>query len=98
MVYNKGNVNRLVMEWLRHEIYNGVLSGWKLLIGNVDDDWIDFAKGRGLTMMSTFNDPTYCGQYVETNHWDATTNAVYLYPPPSNPGINEGDLAAGAAT
>jgi hypothetical protein len=90
--YGKGKPNQLVMEWLRHEHYNGALSGWQELIGNVDDDWIEYAKAKGLNMMSNFADPAYCGKRVETDHWGATLNAIFLHPPPATPKINRGDF------
>lgn len=87
------------MEWLRHEKYNGLTSGWKFLIGNVDDAWIQFAKDNGSDyMFKKFSDPVYCREKIGTAHWGASMNAVYLKPPPMSPHINHGDCRGWVAT
>ncbi|KAF2032779.1 hypothetical protein EK21DRAFT_109524 [Setomelanomma holmii] len=82
----KKSANELVMEWLRHEKYDGLMSGWTTLIGSVDGDWINFAKDKKHPMFDQFADPHFCGQAVETDHLGAkatlvvgeTTLALYM--------------------
>tara|TARA_R110002003_G_scaffold225_1_gene16528 strand:- start:2075 stop:2935 length:861 start_codon:yes stop_codon:yes gene_type:complete len=88
----KKSANELVMEWLRHEKYDGLTSGWTTLIGGVDGDWINFAKGKKHAMFDQFADPHFCGQAVETDHLGASMNAVLRYPPLAYPYVNRGDF------
>jgi hypothetical protein len=88
----KNSANELVMEWLRHEHYDGLTTGWTTLIGSVDGDWISFAKGKKHPMFAQFADPHFCGQVVETDHLGASMNAVLRFPPLSYPFVNRGDF------
>ena len=70
--------NLLVMEWLRKEnpSYNDIK--WKELIGDVDGDWISYAKGKGLTWeVSTYPDAKFNVQ-VHAAHFGACMNGVFL--------------------
>jgi hypothetical protein len=88
----KKSSNELVMEWLRHEHYDGLLSGWTTLVGSVDDDWISYAKGKNHPMFAKFADPHFCGQAVETDHLGASMNAAFRFPALAYPFVNRGDF------
>ncbi|MBB5957458.1 peptidoglycan hydrolase-like protein with peptidoglycan-binding domain [Saccharothrix tamanrassetensis] len=72
-----GDANLRVMEYLRHPAYNGAWSGWQILIGNVDQAWIDYAQAHAPARVGSYVDPAL-GITVNADHFGATANAVYL--------------------
>ena len=81
--------NQLVMEWLRHEEYNGVQ--WKVLIGGVDDDFIEYVKKAGVSSLATFKDPEY-GLDVKISHLGACMNGVFVKEPAGGTDTNRADV------
>jgi peptidoglycan hydrolase-like protein with peptidoglycan-binding domain len=75
--YNKGNPSQRVMEYLRFPEYVDLLDGWRPLIGDVDREWIDFARKQVPDKVTSFTDPSY-GVTVYVDHFAATANAVFL--------------------
>ncbi|KAL8848575.1 MAG: hypothetical protein Q9221_006408 [Calogaya cf. arnoldii] len=90
-VQYKGNrpANQLVMEWLRHEEYNG--AKWKVLIGGVDDDFVEYVKKVGVESMATFKDPEY-GLDVKISHLGACMNGVFVKEPAGGTDTNRADV------
>ncbi|WP_211346929.1 glycoside hydrolase domain-containing protein [Saccharothrix australiensis] len=72
-----GDANLRVLEYLRHPTYTGVWSGWEMLIGDVDQAWIEYARAHAPAKVESYQDPTY-GITVHVDHLAATANAVYL--------------------
>ncbi|SFT61888.1 protein of unknown function [Actinopolyspora lacussalsi subsp. righensis] len=89
--YGSDDPDLRVMEYLRYPKYNGVASGWKLLIGNVDEAWIDYVENNGPRKVKQFADPSY-GVTVNVDHFGATANAVYLKGVGGEDAANEGDF------
>ncbi|KAI4233529.1 MAG: hypothetical protein LQ349_004357 [Xanthoria aureola] len=81
--------NQLVMEWLRHEEYNGI--EWKALIGGVDDGFIEHVEKAGISSMATFKDPEY-GLDVKISHLGACMNGVFVKGPASGTDTNRADV------
>ncbi|KAI4193885.1 MAG: hypothetical protein LQ346_003801 [Caloplaca aetnensis] len=81
--------NQLVMEWLRHEEYNGLQ--WKALIGGVDDDFTTHVQNAGVTSMATFRDPEY-GLDIKISHLGACMNGVFVKDPASGTDTNRADV------
>lgn len=73
-----GNPNQRVFEYLRHIRYND--EAWTLLLGGVDDNWINHAKQAGAGWVESFKDPSY-GVTINLDHLGATANAVLLKGP-----------------
>ncbi|MFD4413643.1 MULTISPECIES: glycoside hydrolase domain-containing protein [unclassified Streptomyces] len=89
--YGKGNPNQLVMEYIRHESYGDYQ--WDFLIGGYDGDFITFANGRGMSVMTDFTDP-FTGYELGAEHLMATANGHFVTPRPDNPkSVNGGDVA-----
>ncbi|MEU6222565.1 glycoside hydrolase domain-containing protein [Streptomyces sp. NPDC047042] len=89
--YGKGNPNQLVMEYVRHRAYGG--GDWDFLIGGYDGEFVNFANGRGMTVMEGFKDP-YTGYELGAEHLMASANGHFVAWKPSNPrSVNEGDVA-----
>lgn len=82
--------NQLVMEWLRHEEYNGL--EWKALIGGVDDGFTAFVQKAGVTSIPTFRDPEY-GLDAKASHLGACMNGVFLKGQASGTDNNRADVA-----
>ncbi|WP_053743186.1 glycoside hydrolase domain-containing protein [Streptomyces sp. NRRL WC-3618] len=89
--YGKGNPNQLVMEYVRHISYGG--GDWDFLIGEYDGDFVNFANGKGMSVMEGFKDP-YTGYELGAEHLMASANGHFVAWKPSNPrSVNEGDVA-----
>jgi peptidoglycan hydrolase-like protein with peptidoglycan-binding domain len=90
--YGKGDPNRLVLEYLRHEDYGE--SQWALLLGAVDQGFVDHVNKAGVTMVRTMADPVH-GIPLRMSHMGAAGNAVHMVGKPigPQPGTNTGDLA-----
>ncbi|WP_026449422.1 glycoside hydrolase domain-containing protein [Actinopolyspora mortivallis] len=86
VAYGSDDPDLRVMEYLRYPKYNGLKSGWKLLIGNVEDAWIEYAEKNGPQRVKRFTDPSY-GVTINVDHFGATANATYLK------GLGEGNAA-----
>lgn len=71
-------LNLLVMEWLRKETPNYNDIKWRELNGDVDSNWISYAKGKGLTWeVSTYPDAESNIQ-VHAAHFGACMNGVFI--------------------
>ena len=89
--YGKGNPNQLVMEYIRSKAYNDFK--WKGLIGFLDESFVNYANGKGFTIMTEFQDP-FTGYTIGAEHMMATANGHFLFPKPDNPNrVNVGDVA-----
>lgn len=89
--YGKGNPSQLVMEYIRSIAYNDWK--WKGLIGGVDGDFVNYANGKGFSVMKEFKDP-FTGYTLGAEHMMATANGHLVYPQPSNTkSVNAGDIA-----
>jgi peptidoglycan hydrolase-like protein with peptidoglycan-binding domain len=75
--YNKGDPSLRVLEFLRYPEYVKTYDGWGILIGDVDEDWINYALQNGIQKVSEFPDPSY-GVGFDLSHFGATANATYL--------------------
>jgi hypothetical protein len=82
--------DQLVMEFLRHEDYNDLQ--WDLLVGDVDQGFVDYVKKSGLRMVRYFRDPSY-GIPVKASHFGASSNGVLVKGKPSGTATNRGDVA-----
>lgn len=88
--YGSGNPDQLVMEYLRHQLYGDWQ--WRILIGDPDWDFIDYAEQRGASIKHEFNDP-FSGISLGTEHLMATCNAHFVRAQPSDSGaVNVGDV------
>ncbi|KAL8788729.1 MAG: hypothetical protein Q9213_001543 [Squamulea squamosa] len=81
--------NQLVMEWLRHEEYNGL--EWKALIGGVDDGFTDYVKKAGVSPLATFKDPEY-NLDIKISHLGACMNGVFVKDPATGTDTNRADV------
>ncbi|KAL8754501.1 MAG: hypothetical protein Q9199_004295 [Rusavskia elegans] len=81
--------NQLVMEWLRHEEYNGI--EWKALIGGVDDDFTEYVEKAGVSSLATFKDPEY-GLDIKISHLGACMNGVFVKEPAAGTDTNRADV------
>ncbi|KAL8774325.1 MAG: hypothetical protein Q9209_001076 [Squamulea sp. 1 TL-2023] len=81
--------NQLVMEWLRHEEYNGI--EWKALIGGVDDGFTDHVKKAGVSLLATFKDPEY-NIDIKISHLGACMNGVFVKDAASGTDTNRADV------
>lgn len=89
--YGKGNPDQLVMEYVRHKSYGG--GDWDFLIGGYDGEFVNFANGKGMSVMEEFKDP-YTGHELGAEHLMASTNGHFAAWMPSNPrSVGEGDVA-----
>lgn len=77
VAYNKGNPSLRVLEYLRFPTYVDLYSGWQTLIGDVDREWISYARANGPAKVESFKDPSY-GVVVNVDHFGATANAYLL--------------------
>lgn len=83
--------NQLVTQFLRHGEYDGVV--WDALLRPIDDDWISYAKGKGISDKDIleFTDPV-SQQPIGTQHLMASTEG-FLRRPVSIDSPNLADMA-----
>ncbi|WP_432023597.1 glycoside hydrolase domain-containing protein [Streptomyces parvus] len=87
----EGNPNQLVMEFIRHEGYGG--GDWNFLIGKYNKEFVEYAKGKGMSVMADFVDP-YTAYELGAEHLMASANGHFVSWMPSNKrAVNEGDVA-----
>ncbi|MFF5640705.1 glycoside hydrolase domain-containing protein [[Kitasatospora] papulosa] len=87
----EGDPNQLVMEYIRHEAYGG--GDWDFLIGSYNSEFVDYADGKGMSVMTDFTDP-YTAYELGAEHLMASANGHYVSWMPSNPrSVNAGDVA-----
>ncbi|MEU3983940.1 glycoside hydrolase domain-containing protein [Streptomyces sp. NPDC026672] len=92
--YGQGDPNRLVCDFYRQLRYAGL--DWKLLVGDVDRSFINYAKDHGAELRSDFTDP-FTGQVMGPQHMLATAGGHLARPPADDLGTaNEGDVAGWA--
>lgn len=89
--------NQLTLEYLRSPRYTTGYNanGWKLLLGDWDQAWIDYANSRFADRQrtyATFDDPTY-GERIHIDHLAATANGVLLKGAGTSVTANRGDFA-----
>ncbi|MEV2248456.1 glycoside hydrolase domain-containing protein [Streptomyces sp. NPDC049970] len=85
------NPNQLVMEYIRHKAYGG--GDWEFLIGSYDKAFVEYANGKGMSVMTDFTDP-YTAYELNAEHLMASANGHFVAWMPSNPrSVNEGDVA-----
>ncbi|MFB6839160.1 glycoside hydrolase domain-containing protein [Streptomyces sp. NPDC056361] len=75
------NASRLVMEFIRHEKYQGVKWWW--LADSYDDGFVAYCKARGETVFNTFTDPI-TGYQLDATHLMATANGFLVNSDPSD--------------
>ncbi|WP_439662372.1 glycoside hydrolase domain-containing protein [Lentzea sp. HUAS TT2] len=86
-----GDPNQRVLEYLRFPRYNGLISGWQSLIGDVDEAWINHARQAGAGQVPSYKDPSH-GITINVDHLGATANAVYLKGSGTGTTGNRGDF------
>ncbi|MFF9894623.1 glycoside hydrolase domain-containing protein [Streptomyces longispororuber] len=85
------NASRLVMEYIRHEKYNGVQWWW--LANSYDENFVEYCNSRGMSISETFTDPI-TGYEIDATHLMATANGFLENPdPPSKEKAVGGDVA-----
>lgn len=85
------NPSRLVMEYIRHEKYQGM--AWWWLAGSYDSGFIDYCNGRGMSVMDSFKDPI-SGYDLDATHLMATANGFLVNSDPSDKqSATGGDIA-----
>ncbi|MFF4296377.1 glycoside hydrolase domain-containing protein [Streptomyces vinaceus] len=90
VLYNKGNPNELVCEYLRKPKYDD--SNWQLLLYSVDNDWVKFADAKVGRPVEFFKDPSY-GTSVNLDHLGACANTVISKGSITGKSANRGDFA-----
>ncbi|MFI1864708.1 glycoside hydrolase domain-containing protein [Streptomyces jumonjinensis] len=78
--------SQLVMEYIRHAAYGDWQ--WKILIGDYDTGFVDFADSKGMSVEKWVTDP-FTGYTLGAEHMMATANAHILIDHPGN--LNEGN-------
>lgn len=86
----EGSPNLRVMEWLRHEDYHG--PEWRIVLGSMDDGYLDFVKNRGVTMIEWLNDSLYADVKLKISHMGACMNGAFLKGMPSGTAVNFADF------
>lgn len=86
------NASRLVMEYIRHEKYNGV--AWWWLANSYDGDFVEYCNSRGMSVTESFTDPI-TGYELDATHLMATANGFLENSDPSNKGTATGGDVAG---
>jgi peptidoglycan hydrolase-like protein with peptidoglycan-binding domain len=86
-----GDPNQRVMEYLRAPRYTRQYGGWDMLLGQWDQDWIDYATSRLGPARITFPDPS-TGETLHLDHLAATADAVYLKGSGSGTAVTRGDF------
>ncbi|PRY41406.1 glycoside hydrolase domain-containing protein [Umezawaea tangerina] len=71
-----GDPTDRVLEYLRYPKYDGVRTGWTLLIGSVDEAWVRYVNERVANPVRSFLDPA-TRLSVNLDHLAATAHAVY---------------------
>ncbi|WIV57979.1 glycoside hydrolase domain-containing protein [Amycolatopsis nalaikhensis] len=90
--YGSSDPSLRVMEFLRFPTYVDTYNqGWKVLIGDVDRAWIDYAQQHGPQRMTTFRDPFY-GIAVDVDHFGAAANSIYLKDAGGADSVTRGDF------
>lgn len=74
--FSSETANQLVMEWLRHEKYNGL--PWTILAGAIAPGFTIYANHKDLPLPETFPDPLYDGVVQYPAHMAAAMNAAYF--------------------
>lgn len=96
---NTTRANFRTIQWLRHRQYGDYR--WTLLLGYMDQKFLDQADAAGFTQLEFYQDPAW-PTTIRIAHTFATMNGVYLKgsPPPDTgtggiepPDVNEGDIA-----
>ncbi|MEI5673426.1 MULTISPECIES: glycoside hydrolase domain-containing protein [unclassified Nocardioides] len=87
--WNPSVASRLTMEYLRHPNYTGYT--WVSLFGHVDEEFIDHVESTGLQRVKSYTDPFY-GIEIDTAHFAASCNALYLQGAPDRGAVNKGDI------
>jgi peptidoglycan hydrolase-like protein with peptidoglycan-binding domain len=88
--YGKGNPSQLVMEYIRSDSYNNLK--WQVVLGGVDKGFVNYANGKGFSVMKEFADP-FTGYALGAEHMMATANGHLIIPQPDNPkSVNAGDV------
>ncbi|MDN5667470.1 MAG: DUF1906 domain-containing protein [Renibacterium salmoninarum] len=88
--YGKSDPSRLVMEYIRSTTY-GTFE-WNAVLGRVDKGFIDFANGKGFSIMTEFQDP-FTGYTIGAEHLMATANGHLLFPQYTDPKkVSPGDI------
>ncbi|MFF4244941.1 glycoside hydrolase domain-containing protein [Streptomyces sp. NPDC001822] len=85
------NASQLVMEYIRHEKYEGL--SWWWLAGSYDDDFVAYCNDRGEEVMDSFTD-TITGYALDATHLMATANGFLANSDPSDKSkATGGDIA-----
>ncbi|MER8017776.1 glycoside hydrolase domain-containing protein [Streptomyces griseoluteus] len=92
--YGGGEPNRLVTDYYRQQRYSDYR--WRQLIGDIDQDFIDYANSHGATLLGDFTDP-FTGQALGPQHMIATAAGHMIKPPlADHTHANPGDVAGWA--
>ncbi|GAA3007592.1 hypothetical protein Sfulv_51280 [Streptomyces fulvorobeus] len=86
------NASRLVMEYIRHEKYNGI--AWWWLANAYDGDFVEYCNTRGMSVSESFTD-SITGYSLDATHLMATANGFLENPDPSSKGSATGGDVAG---
>jgi peptidoglycan hydrolase-like protein with peptidoglycan-binding domain len=85
------NANLRVMEYLRYPRYVDLYTGWQILIGDVDREWIKYAQAHAPARGNTYKDPSQ-GVEIDADHFGATANSVFLKGSGDGTKANRGDF------
>ena len=86
------NASRLVMEYIRHEKYNGLTWWW--LANSYDGDFVAYCNSRGEQVINSFTD-TVSGYELDATHLMATANGFLENSDPDDKGDATGGDVAG---
>nr|WP_308314720.1 glycoside hydrolase domain-containing protein [Streptomyces sp. CNQ085] len=86
------NASRLVMEYIRHEKYNGI--AWWWLANSYDGDFVEYCNSRGESVQESFTDPI-TGYDLDATHMMATANGFLENSDPGDKGTATGGDVAG---
>ncbi|MDX3066031.1 MULTISPECIES: glycoside hydrolase domain-containing protein [Streptomyces] len=86
------NASRLVMEYIRHEKYEGL--DWWWLAGSYDGDFVAYCNARGESVTDSFTD-TVTGYVLDAAHLMATANGFLVNSDPDDKGDATGGDVAG---
>ncbi|AEW99225.1 glycoside hydrolase domain-containing protein [Streptantibioticus cattleyicolor] len=85
------NPSQLVMEYIRHEKYQGM--AWWWLAGSYDSGFVDYCNSRGMSVMDSFKDPV-SGYELDATHLMATANGFLVNSDPDDKkSATGGDIA-----
>lgn len=86
------NASRLVMEYIRHEKYQGLQWWW--LAGSYDENFVEYCNSRGMSVTASFTDPI-TGYEIDATHLMATANGFLVKSDPSDKKESTGGDVAG---